>query len=160
MTAPQPEPRINAVALGVILQDNHLLLEPMARWLNVGLMWRPIGGFIEFSELSEDAVVREFKEELNRDVEVVRLLEVTEHLFEFAPDSGPLHGHEVTFLYELRFAPHHEPVDLEPIESFEHDAPASAEHSTAHWLPVSELLAGQHPVYPADLMTKLAPVFE
>jgi 8-oxo-dGTP pyrophosphatase MutT (NUDIX family) len=101
--------------------------------------------------------VREFKEELNRDVEVVRLLEVTEHLFEFAPDSGPLHGHEVTFLYELRFAPHHEPVDLEPIE---HDAPASAEHSTAHWLPVSELLAGQHPVYPADLMTKLAPVFE
>ena len=98
MTTPEaPAPRINAVALGVVLKDGHLLLEPMARWLNVGLMWRSIGGFIEFGERSEDAVVREFKEELRRGVEVVRLLHVAEHLFEFEPDSGPLRGHEITF---------------------------------------------------------------
>ena len=160
MTAPQPEPQINAVALGVVLRDNHIPLEPMAKWLNVGLMWRSIGGFTEFGEGSEDAVVREFKEELNRDVEVVRLLEVSEHLFEFEPDSGPLRGHEITVLYELRFAAHDEPTDLEPIASFEHDAPAGDEHSIARWLPTSELLAGEHPVYPANLMERLAPLFE
>ena len=160
MTAPHPEPRINAVALGVVFRGDHILLEPMARWLNVGLMWRAIGGFIEFGERSEDAVVREFKEELNRDVEVVRLIEVSEHLFEFEPASGPLRGHEITFLYELRFAAHDESTDLEPIASFEQDAPAGDEHSLARWLPVSELLAGEHPVYPPDLLTRLAPLFE
>jgi len=160
MTPPTPEPRINAVALGVILRDDHLLLEPMAKWLNVGLMWRPIGGFVEFGERSEDAVVREFKEELRREVEVVRLLEVSEHLFEFAPESGPLHGHEITFLYELRFASHDTPADLDPIASFEQDAPEGEAHSLARWLPVAELKAGLHPVYPADLLTRLAPLFE
>ena len=95
MPSSKPAPRINAVALGVIVQDDHILLEPMAKWLNVGLMWRAIGGFIEFGERSEDAVVREFKEELDRDVEVVRLLEVSERRFEFEPDSGPLRGHEI-----------------------------------------------------------------
>ena len=64
------------------------------------------------------------------------------------------------FLYELRFAAHDEPSDLEPMASFEQDAPAGDEHSIARWLPVSELLAGEHPVYPADLMTRLAPLFE
>lgn len=161
MTTPEtPAPRINAVALGAVLVDGHLLLEPMARWLNVGLQWRAIGGFIEFGERSEDAVVREFKEELGRDVEVVRLLEASEHRFEFEPDAGPLRGHEITFLYEVRFAAHDEPSNLEPMASFEQDAPAGDEHSIARWLPVSELRAGEHPVYPADLMEKLAPLFE
>jgi ADP-ribose pyrophosphatase YjhB (NUDIX family) len=160
MAPPPTEPRINAVTLGVVLLDGHLLLEPMARWLNVGLMWRPIGGFIEFGERSEDAVVREFKEELGRDVEVVRLLAVSEHRFEFEPNSGPLTGHEITFLYEVRFAAHDEPGDLDPLASFEQDAPAGDEHSIARWLPASELMAAEHPVYPADLMTKLAPLFE
>lgn len=155
-----PASRINAVALGVVVRERHVLLEPMARWLNVGLMWRPVGGFIEFGERSADAVVREFKEELGRDVEVGRLLDAYEHLFEFQPDSGPLKGHEIVFLYELRFAAHDEPGDLELMASFEQDAPAGDEHSIARWLPAAELLAGEHAVYPADLMTKLAPLFE
>jgi len=154
------DPRINAVALGVVLVDGHLLLEPMAKWLNVGLQWRAIGGFVEFGERSADAVVREFKEELDRDVEVVRLLEVSEHLFEFEPDSGSITGHEITFLYEVRFAAHDAPTSLEPIGSFEQDAPPGDEHSIARWLPVPELRAGEHPVYPADLLERLAPLFE
>ena len=151
------ERRINAVALGVIVQQGHLLLEPMARWLNVGLMWRPIGGFIEFGEYAADAAVREFKEELGRDVEVVRLLEVYENLAEFDVASGPLPVHEMVFLYELRFADHDRPGDLEPLASFEQDAPASDEHSSAHWISIAELQAGEHPVFPPDLVTRLAP---
>lgn len=112
-------PRIGAVALGVVVQDGHVLLEPMAKWLNVGLKWRAIGGFIEFGERAADAVVREFKEELNRDVEVTRLLEVYENLATFPVDSGPLEVHETVYLYELRFAVDHRPSDLEPLASYE-----------------------------------------
>lgn len=153
-------PRIGAVALGVIVQDGHLLLEPMASWLNVGLMWRPIGGFIEFGEYAADAVVREFKEELNRDVEVIRQLGVYENRVTFDVAAGPLAVHEVAFLYELRFANHDQPPDLEALASFEQDAPPGAEHSTAHWLPIAELQAGEHPVFPLDLLEKLSPLFE
>ena len=154
------EPRIGAVALGVIVQDRHVLLEPMAGWLNAGLTWRPIGGFIEFGELAADAVVREFKEELDRDVEVVRLLEVYENLAEFDVASGKLRVHETVFLHELRFAEHDTPSDLEPLASFEVDAPAGDEHSFARWIAIDELKAGKHPVFPADLITKLRPALD
>ena len=103
------ERRIGAVAVGVVEQDGHVLLEPMARWLNTGLVWRPIGGYIEFGEYAADAVVREFREELGRDVEVRGLIGVYENLVTFEPDAGPLEIHEVAFLYELRFADHHRP---------------------------------------------------
>lgn len=153
-------PRIGAVALGVIVQDGHVLLEPMAKWLNVGLMWRPIGGFIEFGERAADAVVREFKEELGRDVEVIRLLDVYENIVTFEPESGPLAVHETSFFYELRFARHDRPTDLEPLPSYEQDAPVGEEHSTAHWLPIPELRAGEHPVFPPTLVSMLEPLFE
>ena len=152
------EPRIGAVALGVVAREGHLLLEPMARWLNVGLMWRPIGGFIEFSERAADAVVREFKEELGRDVEMVRLLEVYENLATFHVASGPLRVHETVFLHEVRFAAHDEPVNLRPLASFEQDAPPGTEHSEARWIPTAELLAGQHRVFPPNLLEMLSPI--
>lgn len=152
------EPRIGTVALGLIVQDDHVLLEPMAEWLNVGLMWRPIGGFVEFGERAADAVVREFREELNRDVEVLRLLDVYENLTTFDVASGSLAVHEISFWYELRFAPHHRPDDLEPLESFEQDAPDGSQRSRAHWLPAAELLAHAHPVFPPDLVTRLRPL--
>lgn len=152
------EPRIGTVALGVIARDGHILLEPMAKWLNTGLMWRPIGGYVEFGERAADAVVREFREELGRDVEVVRLLEVCENFATFDVASGPLSIHEIAFWYELRFAAHDAPDDLEPLASFEQDAPAGDENSLAHWLSVAELRAGEHPIFPPDLMEKLTPM--
>lgn len=154
------KPRIGTVALGVVVQNDHVLLEPMAEWLNVGLMWRPIGGFVEFGERAAEAVVREFREELGRDVEVVRLLDVYENLVDFEPESGPLAAHEVSFLYELRFADHDRPPNLEPLASFEQDAPDSEQHSEARWLPAPELLAGEHPVFPSNLVSMLAPVLD
>lgn len=154
------EPRIGAAAVGVIVHDGHILLEPMAWWLNVGLMWRPIGGYINFGEYAADTVVREFREELSRDVEVIRLLDVYENIVTFEVDSGPLEVHETVFLYELRFAAQHRPLDLEPLPSFEQDAPAGDEHSTAYWLPISELRAGEHPVFPLNLVTMLEPLFD
>jgi len=155
-----PGSKIGAVAVGVIVQDGHILLEPIAPWLNVGLKWRPIGGFIEFGEYAADAIVREFKEELDRDVEVIRLLEVYENLATFDVESGPLKVHETVFLYELRFATHDRPVDLEPLPSFEQEARPGAQHSTARWLPIAALRAGEHPVFPSTLILMLEPLFE
>ncbi len=56
---------------------------------------RPPGGEVEFGERAEDAVRREFREELGADVSVLGQIGVMENLF--------LHegarGHEVVFLF-------------------------------------------------------------
>jgi ADP-ribose pyrophosphatase YjhB (NUDIX family) len=61
---------------------------------------RPLGGHVEFGEYSQDAVHREFAEELGQGLSHVRLLGVVENLFEWA---GALQ-HEIVFIYAANFA--------------------------------------------------------
>lgn len=56
---------------------------------------RAIGGGVEFGERAEDAVRREWKEELGADLADLRLLGVIENLFAY--DGRP--GHEVVFVF-------------------------------------------------------------
>ncbi|MDA0351803.1 MAG: hypothetical protein O3A10_06295 [Chloroflexi bacterium] len=58
-----------------------------------------------------------------------------------------------------RFVPSNRPTDLEPLPSFEQDAAPGNAHSFAHWLPIDELRAGVHPVFPPSLVTMLTPLF-
>ena len=149
------EQRIRPVALGVIVREAHVLLMKMPAWLLPARPYRAIGGFVEFGERAAEAVVREFREELARDVEVLSLLAVREHIFDF----GVASGHEVTFYFELRFAPGHEP-DLSPLRLIEdHPRPDRREHE-AEWVPVATLRAGSLGVYPADLLEVLGHALE
>ncbi|MGE3834231.1 MAG: NUDIX domain-containing protein, partial [Acidimicrobiia bacterium] len=56
---------------------------------------RPLGGRVEFGERAEDAVRREFLEEIGQPLGEVRLLAVVENLFRV----GGIDGHEVVFLF-------------------------------------------------------------
>jgi ADP-ribose pyrophosphatase YjhB (NUDIX family) len=125
----------------------------MPAWLLPARPYRAIGGFVEFGERAAEAVVREFREELARDVEVLSLLGVREHIFDF----GVASGHEVTFYFELRFASGQEPPDLSPLRLIEdHPRPDRREHQ-AQWVPVAGVRDGSIGVYPADLLEVLAP---
>ncbi len=146
------EKRIEAVALGVVIERGHILLQPVAAWLIPSQPYRALGGFIEFGERAADAVVREFGEELSRRVEVVRLLSVNEHIADFEKVSV----HDIGFYYLLRFSPGNEPGDLAPLPLFEQDAPEGGGHSEAHWIPMEELRAGTQPVYPPALLEILS----
>ena len=61
--------------------------------------YRPLGGSIEFGETSQEATIREIKEELGADIIDVKLLGVLESLFEFEGE----HFHEVVFIYDAKF---------------------------------------------------------
>jgi ADP-ribose pyrophosphatase YjhB (NUDIX family) len=56
---------------------------------------RPIGGGIEYGELSERAVCREVMEEIDKQIIYPKLLGVLENLFTFDGQQG----HEVVFIY-------------------------------------------------------------
>ncbi len=150
------DPPIRPVALGVVVKDGHTLLMPMPEWLITSQPWRAIGGFIEYRERAADAVVREWREELDLGVEVVRLLTVYEHIY----DIGEQSGHEVTFYFELRFAPGEEPPDLEPLPLIEEDWPEDRQRTAAHWVSISDLWSGGQAVYPAHFIELVAPVLE
>lgn len=56
---------------------------------------RIIGGSIEFGEKAEEALRREFQEELGTEIENLRFLKVIENIFTYKGRSE----HEVTFIY-------------------------------------------------------------
>jgi ADP-ribose pyrophosphatase YjhB (NUDIX family) len=61
--------------------------------------YRPIGGTTEFNEYSKDTIVREIKEELNAEINNLRLEMVLENIF----TCDGLNGHEICFIYKADF---------------------------------------------------------
>jgi ADP-ribose pyrophosphatase YjhB (NUDIX family) len=140
-------PRMRVIALGVVVQHDHLLLGPV---LEDGAVkgYRSLGGAVEFGERAADAVVREFREETGRAIAVDELIEVLENLF--THEGRP--GHEIVFTFRVRFAPGDAPPDLEPVPYVEPGEPARE----AIWLPLAEVLGGMHTVYPEGFAEILA----
>lgn len=110
--------------------------------------YRPIGGGIEFGEHSHEAVVREFREETDYEVEPVELLGVTENVYEFAGTPG----HEVSFVYEVAFVAD-EPYQRERLTVEE---ASDEETRTATWHTPAELRSGSEPCSPTGLFDLLA----
>ena len=61
--------------------------------------WTFPGGRVELGETSQEALVRELEEELNADIEIVRLLWLVENFFEYNSQQY----HEIAFYYLMQF---------------------------------------------------------
>jgi hypothetical protein len=79
---------------------------------------------------------------------VRELIEVSENIFEWYGDTG----HEVVYQYLVGFAPGQAPEDLEPLDCVEHDGG----RFRACWLPLAEVVAGVHTVFPDGFPDRLA----
>ena len=60
------------------------------------LYYRPLGGTIEFGERGEEAVRREFREEIAADLADVRYLGMLENIFTY----DGRRGHEIVLVYD------------------------------------------------------------
>ena len=144
--SPAPR-RLRPLALALVLHRDHLLCAEGHDRVKGETFYRALGGEIEFGERAAEAAAREILEETGRRVERLDPLGVVENLFTF--DGAP--GHEIAFEFIARFAPGDEPDDLSPIDCHE------GEHTfTARWLPLAEVLAGAHRIYPDELPARLA----
>jgi ADP-ribose pyrophosphatase YjhB (NUDIX family) len=143
-----PASRVRVLAIGVVIQHDHVLLAPVVDKHLGEHAYRALGGGVDFGERAADAVVREFREEMGCAVEVADLIGVSENLFTF--EGRP--GHEVVFQFHLRFSEGSGPANLDPIACREDNGEAF----DATWVPLAEVVGGMHTVYPEGFPARLA----
>lgn len=92
---------IRAMVVAIIKNEKgELLVSPGYDSLKDEHFYRLLGGGIEFGERSEEALKREFQEEIAAELIDCRLLKINENIFSFNGEDG----HEICFIYEATFA--------------------------------------------------------
>lgn len=87
---------IRPIVLGLVKKGNKLLVSKGYDKVKQQEFYRCLGGGIEFLEKSEDALKREFKEELNIEIKVDKFLGISENIFTFEGKDA----HEIALLYD------------------------------------------------------------
>jgi ADP-ribose pyrophosphatase YjhB (NUDIX family) len=151
MENPDPAPsafwkRPRAVALWLAMRGDELLVFEGQDASEPRPFYRPLGGGIEFGELSVDAVVREVREELGIELLRPRLLTTLENVFSFEGEQR----HEIVFLYLA------EPADR---AFYGQDRPPAVEADGSRivtmWRPLSDFRDGSAVLYPEGLLEVL-----
>ena len=88
---------IRPIVLGIARKENKILVSEGYDKVKDEVFYRSIGGGIEFLEDSKEALKREFKEELDIDINVGKFLGITENIFTFNGKEG----HEIVLFYEI-----------------------------------------------------------
>lgn len=88
---------IRPVVLGMVKRGNKILVSEGYDKIKKETFYRSIGGGIEFLENSKEALKREFKEELNIDINVEEFLGISENIFVYNGKNA----HEIIFFYNV-----------------------------------------------------------
>lgn len=87
---------IRPIVLGLVKNDGKLLVSRFYDKQKNQEFFRCLGGGIEFLETSEDALKREFKEEINVSIKIGKYLGISENIFHYKGKDA----HELVFFYE------------------------------------------------------------
>jgi 8-oxo-dGTP pyrophosphatase MutT (NUDIX family) len=137
--------QIRPIVLGIIWRGDELLVFEAYDWVKDETYYRPLGGGIEFGERSQDALLREFREELGVELVGVRYLTALENIY---TRNGQI-GHEIVLLYEASLG---DPAFYER-EIFEvHE---EIETLPAYWMPLHKFQVESIPLYPDGLLELL-----
>ncbi len=88
---------IRPIVLGVVKRENKILVSEGYDKVKDEVFYRSIGGGIDFLEDSKEALKREFKEELNIDINVGEFLGIAENIFTYNGKNA----HELILFYNV-----------------------------------------------------------
>lgn len=137
--APRSEKKraIRNIAVGLPVKHGHVLaLSGFDHTRELNFL-RAIGGGIEFGERAEDALHREFMEELGVRLQSVRLLDVRENIFTYEGKAG----HEISHIYAVTSAE----LDALPLDA---QLTVLDEGSPVRWVPIADLRDDTRPLFP------------
>ena len=99
MTPWRPSSTIRVKALGLHWRDGRLLASEVNRDDGTLKGVRPLGGTVEFGETWQDALIREFREEIGVRIELIGDPIVLENIYSH---HGSM-GHEILFISDVLF---------------------------------------------------------
>ena len=137
--------RVRPIAISIIRNNDKILVYERQDDITGERFYRLVGGCIEFGELSNTALKREFEEELSLDIKNTKLISIFESIFTF--NSKEMH--EIVFLYESEFVDssiYNEDI----INGLEGDRAFNA-----IWILVSDFLKKKHKIYPEEIVDYL-----
>jgi ADP-ribose pyrophosphatase YjhB (NUDIX family) len=92
----RPPQTIRAIAVALVYRGADVLVMAVKDDSGSIKGWRPLGGAIEFGESAEEALAREFLEEIGKPIRCIKQLCVLENLY----DHEGTRGHEIVFAFE------------------------------------------------------------
>lgn len=137
-------PAIRNISIGLPRKAGHVLALRGRDSLRGLTFYRGIGGGIEFGETAEEALRREFQEELAVELGEVTLLGVVENIFEY--EGSP--GHEIAHVYAVESAE----LATVPLDA---ELTILDEGSPVTWVPIASLRDGDRPLFPVGALELL-----
>ena len=137
------EEKIRPIAICVCRDGDRILVTEFRE--KGRLYYRPLGGAIEFGERGDEAVRREFREEINADLTEVRYVGLLENIYV----AEGLRAHQIVLVYDGR---------LSDVSFYAKDIIQGDELGQpfkAVWKRLDEFGPGKPPVYPDGLLELL-----
>lgn len=138
---------IRVLALAILQRDDgKILLEKGRDTVKNEVFYRPLGGGVEFGEKGEQALIREFREEIDKVIEIEEALGTIENIFEW--QGSP--GHQIILLYRCAFV---DPADY----AFAHIPRVDGNPDHTYWRSISDIEAENAKLYPygiAEFLTE------
>ena len=135
--------QIRPIVLGVAIKDGKLLVSEGYDKLKDQAFYRCLGGGIEFLEKSDEALKREFVEELGIEITTKDFLGIAENIFTFEGKNG----HELVFFYS---------IDINDSDYKDEYTILDMEKETkVKWIDVEDLKSKKQIVYPQEVLKYL-----
>jgi ADP-ribose pyrophosphatase YjhB (NUDIX family) len=141
----EKEKRIRVVALGIIQEGDRLFLSRGKDPATQQVFYRSLGGGVKFGEPSEQALKREFQEEINADIINIKYLGTIENIFTF----NQVTKHEIAQIFQCDFA------DRKFYELDQVNFQEKNRQKVALWLPKSLFISNELRLVPANVLSLL-----
>ncbi len=145
----RPQNSIRGKVIGLAKDKDRLLVCEVLNDDGALKGWCPLGGGIEFGESAENALKREFLEELGCDVQIIRDPMVWENIFK----HHGIQGHEIIFAFPIRFGDR-QIYARNRFQIFE----ARGSSHWVEWIEIERFKKGEHILFPPNLLAKLVSI--
>ena len=130
---------IRPIALGLAIKNNKLLISEGIDKVKNETFYTCLGGGIEFLEKSEEALKREFLEEINVDITVKDFLGISENIFTYQGKKA----HELILFYSIEI----------PDKNYQEEYKVIDDHgeTIAKWIDINEFKNKNKILYPEEV---------